>query len=76
MCTNDFVKLLNDVLNNLALIKLAYHCFTVDPLYNDIRYNHKIVITSILSAQNQRIVYFYIDIPILFFRKTYVLCIC
>ena len=36
----------------------------------------KFVITSIRSAQNQRIVYFFIDSPILFFRKTYVFDIC
>ena len=49
----------------------------MSPLYNDIRYNIKIRYNvHLVGTKNQRIVYFFIDIPILFFRKTYVLCIC
>ena len=45
---------------------------TVNPLYNDFRYISKFVITSILSESCT----FFIDSPMLFFRKTYVLDIC
>ena len=52
-------------------------CNTVNPLYNDIRYNSKIRYdVNLVSTKNQWIVYFSIEIPMLFFRKTYVLCIC
>ena len=45
---------------------------TVNPLYNDFRYISKIR----WSAQKSVDCVFFIDIPILFFRKTSVFCIC
>ena len=49
---------------------------TVNPLYNDIRYNSKFVITSSWSAQKIGGSLFFIDSPMLFFRKTYVVDTC
>ena len=47
---------------------------TVNPLYNDIRYNSKIRYNvNFCQHKHQRIVYIFIDRPMLFFRKTYVL---
>ena len=47
---------------------------TVNPLYYDIRYNSKIRYNvNSVCTKNQRIVYFFIDGPLLFFKKTYVL---
>ena len=48
--------------------------FTVNPLYNDIHYNSKICYNvNPICTKNQWIMYFFIDIPMLFFGKTYVL---
>ena len=44
---------------------------TVNPIYNDIRYNSKIRYNdNLVCTKNQRIVYFFTDFPKLFFRKT------
>ena len=63
---------------HLTFLQQKYHvyvmCTTVNPLYSDIHYNSKIRYKFGLH-KNQRIVYFFIDIPFLFFRKIYVLCI-
>ena len=50
---------------------------TVNPLYNDIRYNSKICYNvNSVCTKNQRIVYYFSDSHMLFFRKTYVFDIC
>ena len=49
---------------------------TVGPLYNELRYNSKIHYNVNLVCTKTRIsCVFFIDIPMLFFRKTYVVCI-
>ena len=48
---------------------------TVNPLSNDIRYNSKARYNVNLVCAKIS-VYFFIGIPILFFRKAHVLCIC
>ena len=45
--------------------------YTVNPLYNDIRYNNKIHY-NVYSVCT----YIFVDSPMLFFRETYVLDIC
>ena len=49
---------------------------TVNPLFNDIRYNSKIRYNVNLVCTKSADRIFFIDIPVLFFMKTYVLCIC
>ena len=50
---------------------------TVNPLYNDIRYNSKIRYdVNLVCTKISRMCIFFIDSPMLFFRKTYVLDIC
>ena len=69
------------MVSSSCLIDFHYHC-TVNPLYNDIRYNSKIrynvdlVYTKISGSCFLLLLFFFIVIPILFLRKTYVLCIC
>ena len=53
-----------------------YNIITVNPLYNDILYNSKIRQTAIRSTQKSADRVFFIDSPMLFFRKTYVLDTC
>ena len=51
--------------------------YTVNPLYNGICYNNKIRYNVKFGLhKNQPIVYFFIDSPVLFFRKTNSLKIC
>ena len=51
--------------------------YNMNPLYKDICCNSKIHYNiSSVCTKNQRIVYFFIDSPMLFLRKTYVLDIC
>ena len=58
-----------------ARLRASFNIITVNPLHNDIPYNSKIRYNvKLVCKKNQRIVYFFIDIPILFLRK--VLCIC
>ena len=50
---------------------------TLNPLYNDIRYNSKIRYNvNLVRTKISRCVFFFIVIPMLFFRKTYLLYIC
>ena len=49
---------------------------TVNRLYNDIRFNSKTRYNVNCLHKNQRIVHFFIDSPMLFFRKIYVFDIC
>ena len=49
----------------------------MNPLYKDIRYNSKIRYNVTLGCTKiSGLCIFFIDIPMLFFRKTYILCIC
>ena len=58
-------------------IRLAILINTVNPLYNDIRYNSKSCYNGILVCTKiSESCIFFIDSPILFFRKTCVFDIC
>ena len=50
--------------------------YTVNHLYNDIRYNSKNRYNVRSAQKSADRVFFFIDSPMLFFRKTYVLDSC
>ena len=84
--TNKNKAFWNDVLHSWVTLQMIMkpqpisdilNTNRVNPLYKDIRYNSKIHYNvNSVCIKNQRFVHFFIDIPILFFRKTYILCIC
>ena len=49
---------------------------TMNPRYNDIRYNSKIRYNVNLVCTKISGPCIFINIPMFFFRKTYILCIC